>query len=333
MHSSFLRRLHKLTKVSVIIPVFNVENFLEECLDSVIHQTFNDIEIICVNDASTDSSAEILDRFAQKDSRIKVITQPKGGISKARNTGLEIASGKFVYFLDSDDYIEPTLIEKNVQIMDEFGVDFVNFESEEFGVKNERIHKYLQNKHNGLININYNSVRKTNIQVWNKFYRKSLIDEWNLKFIDGLIYEDIFFNWIYFLKSKSAYYLSETLHHYRIRTDSIMTKSNEYKDYQKALHHLYNFEKLIEYFSNDDEVWVKNEKHFLKILNQYYKRTLELSPADRFEDVTEVYKKIYEKVIKIYIDKHHLKSFFPFVKFFFMIRFHCVVMRNRGQVS
>ena len=95
-------------RVSVIIAVYNVENFLEECLNSVINQTFDDIEIICVNDGSTDSSAEILDRFAQKDSRIKIITQPNGGLSKARNAGLKIASGKFVYFLDSDDYIEPT---------------------------------------------------------------------------------------------------------------------------------------------------------------------------------------------------------------------------------
>ena len=205
--------------------------------------------------------------------------------------------------------------------MDEFGVDFVNFESEEFGVKNERIHKYLQNKHNGLIHINYNSVRKTNIQVWNKFYRKSLIDEWNLIFIDGLVYEDIFFNWVYFLKSKSAYYLSEILHHYRIHGDSIMTKSEEYKDYKKALHHLYNFKSFLEYAANDEELWRKNNKYFIKMLNGYNKRTLELSPADRFEDVTEVYKSLCNKYVDTYIQKYRLSLISSFVKFVFMIRY------------
>lgn len=315
-------------RVSVIIPVYNVENFLEECLNSVINQTFDDIEIICVNDGSTDSSAKILEKFAP---RIRIINQPNGGISNARNTGLKAAVGEFIYFLDSDDYIEPDLIEKNVQIMDKYDVDFVNFESEEFGIKNERIHKYLQNKHNGLISLNYDRVRKTNIHVWNKFYRKSLINKWKLTFLDGLIYEEIFFNWIYFLKSKRAYYLSETLHHYRIHNNSIMTNSEEYKDYKKALHHLYNFEAFLEYAANDEELWKRNNKHFFKMLNGYYKRTLELSPKDYFNEVTEIYKNIYGKFAKFFIQKHNLNNLSYIVKALFMIRFKHIISLNRRK--
>ena len=89
-------------KISVIIPVYNVEKYLAECLTSVVNQTFKDIEIICVNDGSTDNSPKILKEFAQKDSRIKIINQENQGLSAARNTGLDVATGEYVSFIDSD---------------------------------------------------------------------------------------------------------------------------------------------------------------------------------------------------------------------------------------
>lgn len=97
--------------VSVLIPVYNVEKYVGKCLDSVISQTLNNIEIICVNDGSTDSSAEILEEYKKKDSRIKVITKENGGLPSARNAGLEVARGKYIGFVDSDDYIEPNMYE------------------------------------------------------------------------------------------------------------------------------------------------------------------------------------------------------------------------------
>lgn len=97
--------------VSVLIPVYNVEDYLEKCLDSVIAQTLNNIEIICVNDGSTDGSVEILQRYKEKDSRIKIITKENGGLPSARNAGLDAAKGKYIGFVDSDDYIEPTMYE------------------------------------------------------------------------------------------------------------------------------------------------------------------------------------------------------------------------------
>ena len=93
-------------KVSVIISVYNVEKYLARCLDSVINQTLKDIEIICVNDGSTDNSAQILEEYAQKDERIKVITQVNSGLSEARNTGMSASTGEFIAFLDSDDFVD-----------------------------------------------------------------------------------------------------------------------------------------------------------------------------------------------------------------------------------
>ena len=98
-------------KISVIIPVYNVEEYLPVCLDSVLAQTFSDFEAVCVNDGSPDNSAAILEKYAKKDARIKVVSRPNGGLSAARNTGLENACGEYIYFLDSDDYIHPQLLE------------------------------------------------------------------------------------------------------------------------------------------------------------------------------------------------------------------------------
>ncbi|MDR2409276.1 MAG: glycosyltransferase, partial [Bacteroidales bacterium] len=105
-------------KVSIIIPVYNVEKYLAECLDSAIGQTLRDIEIICVDDGSTDHSPEILDEYVKKDSRITVLHQSNGGPSKARNTGIDIATGEYILFLDSDDTIKPTLCETTTDIAD-----------------------------------------------------------------------------------------------------------------------------------------------------------------------------------------------------------------------
>ena len=100
-----------MVKISVIIPVYNVEKYLKECLDSVINQTLKDIEIICVNDGSTDNSLNILENYAKKDNRIIVISQKNKGLSGARNTGLKYCSGEYVSFIDSDDYVSKDLFE------------------------------------------------------------------------------------------------------------------------------------------------------------------------------------------------------------------------------
>ena len=99
-------------KVSVIIPVYNAEKYLEECLDSLLRQTFTDMEIICVDDGSTDSSAEILKRFQEKDRRIRVLFQENQYAGIARNNGMKIAQGEYLLFLDADDFFEDTLLEK-----------------------------------------------------------------------------------------------------------------------------------------------------------------------------------------------------------------------------
>ena len=118
--------------ISVIIPVYNVENYLRECIESVLNQTFRDFEVILVDDGSTDSSGDICDEYVEKDERVTVIHQKNGGLSVARNTGLSEANGKYVYFLDSDDYISENALATLLNIAENDSSDIVFFDAVSF---------------------------------------------------------------------------------------------------------------------------------------------------------------------------------------------------------
>ena len=136
-------------KISVIIPIYNVEDYLPQCLDSVIHQTHENLEIILVNDGSTDSCTKICDEYAAKDNRIKIINQENGGLSVARNTGIRTATGDYIAFIDSDDWIVPnfceilliTALENNAEMVE---CGFTKFENgNEIKIKNEASEKII----------------------------------------------------------------------------------------------------------------------------------------------------------------------------------------------
>ena len=123
-----------MVKISVIIPVFNVELYLEECLDSVINQSLDDLEIICVNDGSTDSSLSILEKYAKMDDRVKIISQENQGQGSARNKGLSIAKGECIYFIDSDDKIELDTLKDCYDCVKKNDLDFVMFQLINYGL-------------------------------------------------------------------------------------------------------------------------------------------------------------------------------------------------------
>lgn len=124
-------------KISVIIPVYNVENYLRQCLDSVINQTLKEIEIICVNDSSSDGSLAILEEYAAKDSRITVISQPNGGAGAARNNGMAHSHGKYLSFLDSDDFFEPDMLEEAWKKAEADAADFVVYRCDQYNTETQ----------------------------------------------------------------------------------------------------------------------------------------------------------------------------------------------------
>lgn len=174
-------------KISLIIPVYNVEKYLNQCLDSVISQTWKNLEIICVNDGSPDNSAAILKQYAAKDSRFKIITRPNGGLSAARNTGLRHATGDYIFFLDSDDYINPECLEELAS-----------------NIGNEKlIYSQIKNfnaKKSKIINRDFTSTRSfiRTCFVWGCLYKKETLD--GLNFPEGMYYEDKVFSFSLFNK-------------------------------------------------------------------------------------------------------------------------------------
>lgn len=226
-------------KVSVVIPVYNVEKYLCECVDSVLKQTYSSYEIILVDDGSTDSSGSICDSYEIKDSRISVIHKENGGLSSARNAGLEIAVGKYVYFLDSDDYITAQTLEKLVETAEKENSDIVFFDAVSFADAEDNF-KVSQNyirKHNyktGKGTAVFSEMQKNeefHSAVPLLFIKKDLLEQNDIRFIDGIYYEDMLFTYQVFCCSRVASQVKEAFYHRRYRKNSIMTSKKTPKHF------------------------------------------------------------------------------------------------------
>ena len=226
-------------KISVIVPVYNVEKYLEQCLKSIINQTFSDIEIICVNDGATDNSEAILKSFEQQDNRIKIINKKNGGLSSARNAGMKVATGEFISFIDSDDWVDETMLEKMYNNITSLNSDISICAVHNFDEQKQQIDDSLPYFTLELFNETFDnkafSYKETKdfimdvcVMAWNKLYRKSFLDECKAIFPDGLIFEDGPFFFSIFFKTQKISIVREFLYYYRInRTGSILQKHNK----------------------------------------------------------------------------------------------------------
>lgn len=218
-------------KVSIIIPVYNVEKYLEKCLNSIINQTYKNIEIICINDGSTDNSLQILENFATKDKRIIIFSQENGGLSSARNLGLNNTTGEFCYFMDSDDWIELDTIENLLNTMLSNDVDCVvhniRIIPEEESLINITIddRKWINfyTKPSGFYKTPLDIKQEICAVTWNKLYKMSIINKYNCRFPEGLINEDEAFLWEYMIHCDNYYFINKPFYNYLKRSNSIMT--------------------------------------------------------------------------------------------------------------
>ena len=227
-------------KVSIIVPVYNVEKLLKRCLDSLVNQTLRDIEIICVNDGSTDNSLEILNNYAKQDLRIKIINKKNSGLSTARNTGMKIAQGKYIGFVDSDDWVDLDFYEKLYNSAIKNNADIAVSEIYEVHW-NRKFYKQKFEKEKCIENIEekfYTLNIPEYSYVWNKIYKRTKIEKYNFQFIPNLYYEDRVFTpeVLYALKRvvivpniKYYYYRHKTSivrnkNINRTKADEIMTK-------------------------------------------------------------------------------------------------------------
>jgi len=227
----------KSIKISVIIPVYNVEKYIKQCLDSVVNQTLKDIEIICIDDGSTDDSLNILEKYANKDDRIVIIANDHGGAGVARNTGLKIAKGNYVSFIDSDDWIEINTYEKLYNTTISKDADMIFFKMLNYNNENDEFYSTdyydltclkelftdsTYNYHDFKDKIFYIAVSPCN-----KLYKRRFLENINVKFPEGLIFEDnpFFFNCI--LNAKKVLLYDEYLYFRRRIKNSVMSSIND----------------------------------------------------------------------------------------------------------
>lgn len=225
---------HNNPLVSIIIPVFRIEAYIGECLDSVLQQTYKNIEIIVVDDGSDDGSSDICDVYAEKDKRIKVIHKSNGGLSSARNAGLDSATGKYIYFVDGDDLISQKCIERLISLVEQRGYDIVQCKTFAFL---DRSALPPKNEGNGLIEsfsgkefcrlYVYGKLGTDGGVVWNKLYRKSIFDK--IRFPEGLVYEDDATVIKLYRAAEKVGKINEKLSYYRSRRPGSIMHVNDKK--------------------------------------------------------------------------------------------------------
>lgn len=223
-------------KVSVIVTVYNLEMYIRQCIDSIVNQTLEDIEIICVDDGSTDKSLEILKEYENNDSRIRVVTQENAGAGAARNKGMSLASGKYLSFLDGDDFFEPDMLEKAYKLAEADEADFVVYKSNQYHTESETYtfpswvvrEAELPPYHPFSFRQVTTNVFKVFVGwAWDKLYRKEFIDKYNLKFQEQRTSNDMYFVFAALVLAKRISVVPEILAHQRRDSRDSLSKTRE----------------------------------------------------------------------------------------------------------
>ena len=289
-------------KISIVIPVYNAEKYLSQCIESVCNQTLQEIEIIVVNDGSTDNSYNIIKEWQPKDSRIKFIDSANLGVSNARNLGLDAARGQYIGFIDADDWVETDMFQQLSEM--------ISSNDSDLAICNIMVHQNSNKSYERLklvdekIDIESDKLSFLNMMMdfrfdysnWNKLYKREIIIENKIRFVSGMkIWEDLLFNLQYTYYASKVILVNQSLYHYRIHEESVMSKSNPhligqfnvlFESYQsfcetqeeKKMFDFFNhkmaeivYNNLIPRFCNK----IKNENrsniYFVKTLNKYLK--------------------------------------------------------------
>lgn len=208
--------------ISIIIPVYNAENYIEECLNSLTSQTYENIEILCTDDCSTDNSALIIEELMKKDSRIKLFKHKiNSGPATARNTGLDRASGEYIMFCDNDDTYKPTMCEKMLNAIINENVDIVTCRANVINADFDKPQvEYVNSQPFGKYFLCNKIMPCVNVLLWNKIFKKSIIDKYEIRFPDGLSSEDDVFCIEYLAVAKDYFGIYEELYNYKLRKSS-----------------------------------------------------------------------------------------------------------------
>ena len=249
-------------KVSVIIPVYNGERFIEQCLNSVLNQTYENLEIICINDGSTDQSLKKLKEYAAKDDRVVVLSQENKGMSGARNSGMDIATGQYIAFVDCDDYIDVTMIEKLVDIANRTEAEIVItnillFFEVTLQIKSFRDEPLYYSLRKTTFTLNQAPEMIKHVGVWDRIFQRDFIEKNKFRFIDKVTYEDAAFCIETEIKARKIALTPEHLYFYRKNaggsiTDKEKNNDNYKRDYIKVQRFI---QEQLKQSDMNNEVW------------------------------------------------------------------------------
>ena len=253
-------------KVSIIIPVYNVEQYLERCLETVVNQSYKGLEIILVDDGSTDSSGKICDKYKELDERIVCIHKENGGLSSARNAGVNIATGEYFVFVDSDDWVSIRMVETLTKALQKNNSDivcceFYNVSDSTLAVSDFSSNERKLTKEEAILELINWKIRD---YAWNKIYNSALFD--GVRFPVGRNYEDMATTYKLFDKANSVYVIPDCLYYYYFRENSIANISN----FDKLLKNKYDA--LISYYERVFYFRDKNSRAFELCCKKYIER-------------------------------------------------------------
>lgn len=296
-------------KVSIIVPVYNVEKYLDKCLNSLINQTLKDIEIIIVNDGSPDNSQAIIDKYKNKYSNIKAYTKKNEGLSSARNYGMKYAKGEYISFIDSDDYIEYNMYEKMYKKAKEHDFDIVTCDltyiyEDKKVYCSSNIKKDLFNK---------KEIKKimTNIYpaAWNKIYKRKLLQNTKINFKIGVWFEDVEFLYRLLPHINTIGTINESFVNY------VQRKGNITSTFDKRLYHcIDNWNGIIDYYKESklyNEYYKELEYNYVRYLYAtFIKRAINYKDKTKYlSAVKEAKKNVKEHFPKYYFNTYFYKSF------------------------
>lgn len=270
--------------VSVIVPIYNVEKYLDECLVHLERQTLKEIEIIMVNDGSTDGSSEIAQKYVDKDSNFRLINRENGGLSAARNTGMQYAGGKYLYFLDSDDYLDDTALYELFQVAEQNCLDVLKFSAYTFE-ENSTEFEWKNYKYKGNYDGIFTGVQLLTNVIENHddnivsccmiFARRELIEKHHLRFYEGILHEDNLFHWSLLVLARRVMVYNKPLYYRRCRSSSIMMTVNYYQRFRALILSANEADIFMELHPNIKETGIDRYIYFfLMIANEAY-RSLE----------------------------------------------------------
>lgn len=326
--------------VSIIVPVYNTERYLNKCIESLVKQTYQKIEIILVNDGSTDNSALICEESAKKDKRIIIIHKDNEGLSSARNAGISLCSGDYLCFVDSDDWLEFNAIEEtlNKALITSSDIVFYGY-FKEYEINYKKVELFdndilftgdlkrnLHRRMVGLLREELSLTTKTDsyCSAWGKLYRKSLISDYKIDFISEreVGSEDVIFNIEMFYKAKNVYYLNKCFYHYRQTNENALTKTHGATLFPRFLNLFTYIENFINAncLDNDYKIALGN-RISLSIINNALSITSKRNKQNIYEKITSLSSILNHKVYRDAINKlefkylpNHWKIFFFFCK-------------------